>query len=360
MGGMYPNNQDVEIFGEQVSWPGVDASGKFTNGSFSDPMVKPSFIPADTVNLILDNLESLIRACGGVPNATGPDQLRNAMLNRLERGDADTLAAARALSEDIIPPLSVGNSDVGRSLLDVFRVSNVADAMEEIRRRCNNGGEIDGSKIPDFRGMRIGDYLDLATLDDGTTVYRWHEDYKNLRVVVSGFNFYKHHGDTENTENHVLFTFRNCVTTRQMNSGDTNAGGYPASELRKYLEGVFALGLKQALGGGDCLYTIRHVMSNKDGHAWYTDTVFLPSEREVWGWTAFGSPWKDGAVPGQYPVYISTIYKTKRNNGSRTYWWNTTRREEDASSFCAVCFRGIPTYLDASSVFGVAPAFCVR
>jgi hypothetical protein len=41
---MYPNNQTIEIFGEEVQWPGVDESGKFTNGSFTDPMVKPSFI----------------------------------------------------------------------------------------------------------------------------------------------------------------------------------------------------------------------------------------------------------------------------------------------------------------------------
>ncbi|MDR0455383.1 MAG: hypothetical protein LBH20_01700, partial [Treponema sp.] len=75
MSGMYPNNQDIEVFGEQVSWPGVDANGKFTNGSFTDPMVKPSFIPAETINLVLDNLESVIRKCGGTPNATGMKQI---------------------------------------------------------------------------------------------------------------------------------------------------------------------------------------------------------------------------------------------------------------------------------------------
>jgi hypothetical protein len=75
MAGMYPDNQSIEIFGESVPWPGVDASGKFTNGSFSDPQVKPSFIPAETINLILDNLEALITELGGTPNNTSISQL---------------------------------------------------------------------------------------------------------------------------------------------------------------------------------------------------------------------------------------------------------------------------------------------
>jgi hypothetical protein len=75
-----------------------------------------------------------------------------------------------------------------KSLLDVFKVSTIAAAMAEIRRRCNNNGEIDSSKIPDFRGIRIGDYIDLPSLDDGSTVYTHNPEYNNLRIVVSGFN----------------------------------------------------------------------------------------------------------------------------------------------------------------------------
>lgn len=75
MAGMYPNNQELTIFGEKVQWPGVDKTGKFTNGSFSDPLEKPSFIPAETINLILDNLTALIEKLGGIPDNTSIDQL---------------------------------------------------------------------------------------------------------------------------------------------------------------------------------------------------------------------------------------------------------------------------------------------
>ena len=77
MAGMYPENQELSIFGEQVQWPGLDSTGKFTNGSFTNPLEKPSFIPAETLNLILDNLGELIKKLGETPNNAAIDQLAN-------------------------------------------------------------------------------------------------------------------------------------------------------------------------------------------------------------------------------------------------------------------------------------------
>ena len=75
MGGMYPNDQIISMFGENVRWPGMDLSGKFTNGDFNDPEQKPSFIPAESINLILDNLSELIKAAGKTPNNSEINQL---------------------------------------------------------------------------------------------------------------------------------------------------------------------------------------------------------------------------------------------------------------------------------------------
>jgi len=240
----------------------------------------------------------------------------------------------------------------------VFKVKTIAEAMAEIRRRCNNNSEIDRSKIPDFRGIRIGDYIDLPSLDDGTTKFIWNDDYKNLRILVSGFNHYKGYGDTENSDNHVLFTFRNCVTTRRMNPTDTNAGGYNETELKKYLEGVFALGLKQVIG--DYLYSIRRLLNNKISWLWFTETVFLPTEREVWGYPARAHPEWDGGTTGQYPIYVHTAYKGKRFNGSRQLYWCSSPHGASSSIFCGVTPNIIAGYNAASAVGGVSPAFCVH
>lgn len=76
MAGMYPDEHTIEVFGEQVKWPGLDPdTKKFTNGSFTDPLSKPSIIPAETINLVLDNLSELIRLMGGNPENRGINQL---------------------------------------------------------------------------------------------------------------------------------------------------------------------------------------------------------------------------------------------------------------------------------------------
>ena len=80
MAGLYPDNEVVNAFGTEVIFPGLDpGTHKFTNGDFSNPLVKPSFIPAETVNLILDNLQTLISGLGLTPNNTDSDQLLKAI-----------------------------------------------------------------------------------------------------------------------------------------------------------------------------------------------------------------------------------------------------------------------------------------
>ena len=93
MPGMYPEDQIVNIFGTEVCWPNMDPeTGKFTNGDFGDPLKKPSFIPAETVNLILDNLQNFIKGLGLNPNNTDPNQLLQALQNKyIKREDAENL-----------------------------------------------------------------------------------------------------------------------------------------------------------------------------------------------------------------------------------------------------------------------------
>jgi hypothetical protein len=77
---LFRSDQTISLFGKEVRWPGLDPStGKFTNGSFSDPLVEPSFIPAETINLILDNLGNLVAGMGQTPNNHDPNQLFKAV-----------------------------------------------------------------------------------------------------------------------------------------------------------------------------------------------------------------------------------------------------------------------------------------
>jgi hypothetical protein len=261
----------------------------------------------------------------------------------------------------------------GRNLLTVLGVQTIPAAMAEIRCRCNNNGEIDGTGIPDFRGIRIGDYIDGLDLSaigaptGGVAPQAWNDIYKNNRIVVSGFNTFKGSGDTENTKNHILFTFRNVVARARMNSTNTNAGGYPATEFRTWLEGAsgdgsgsFATGLKAALGGNDPLLTIRKLLSNKVDWAWVNCTVWPPTEDEVFGESSWGDSSYGDGIKVHFPIYQkSSIYRVKRYNGSRDWWWEGAPSAASAARFADVNGNGGAYNYDASAVGGCAPAFCV-
>lgn len=245
-------------------------------------------------------------------------------------------------------------STEGRNLLTVLGVTTVAEAMEVLHERCNGEG------VADFSGLMIGDYLDLPSLTVDGTTYTWNATYQNLRIVISGFNHYIHCGDTENTKNHILWTFKNIVLQRQMNSSDTNTGGYNASAMKTYLDGVFALGLGSALGSSDYLYTISRAISKKGSTEWVRNTVFLPTEVEVFGVATYGDDQNACNTNIQYPIYRdSSYYRCKKYNGSRTWWWEATPDASNSSRFCSVNNYGDSAIYSASySSGGVAPAFC--
>lgn len=99
MADMYPENQEVTMNGEVVTYPGVDKNGKFTNGDFNNPLVPPSFIPAETINLLLDNVGGFIKGLGGTPNNTGENQITpafTAFIDALKGENKEAVSEAAA------------------------------------------------------------------------------------------------------------------------------------------------------------------------------------------------------------------------------------------------------------------------
>ena len=364
MAGMYPNNQNIEIFGEQVSWPGVDATGKFSNGSFSDPMVKPSFIPAETINLIIDNLESIITKCGGTPNAISKTQVADALLNKILD----------------FTPHGYGMYSEGRDLRLVFGIESTNPTvyipliMAEIRRRCNNYGEIDSTKNPYFLGIAIGDYIDGLNLSGipatpGNNInglpLGWIDSSKSNRIVVGGFNIYK-----ENDLNNVLFIFKNGICRGKMNSNNTYVGGYSNSEMRIWLEGedgdgsgVFATALKTCLGG-DYLATIyKKGLWDNTQLLDKKHTVWLPTEIEVFGHNILGSAPKQDTIDVQFPIYQqSNTYRTKKSyTGVPCGWLLSTPLASNSSFHLWVHINGslFNSNINSGDAGYISPNFCV-
>jgi hypothetical protein len=91
-------------------------------------------------------------------------------------------------------PFGYGHVADGRNLPGVLGAATVAGAAGALRQKINADG------VPGFSGLQIGDYLDLPSLNDGGTAYMWNEAYKNLRIVISGLNTFKHMGNPENAK----------------------------------------------------------------------------------------------------------------------------------------------------------------
>jgi len=270
---------------------------------------------------------------------------------------------------------------MGRDLKAVFGITSnnptvyIPLIMAEIRRRCNNNGEIDNTGIPDFSGIEIGDYVDgidfsgVSAAPGGTAPQAWNDTYKNNRIEVSGFNTFKNSGDTETTKNHILFTFRNALCQGRMKATDDNSGGYPATEMRIWLEGAsgdgigaLATKLKTVLGGTtNYLLTFRSLLSNKGNWAWVNTTLFLPSEENIFGMSSWGEAERSDGLKVHFPIYQkSTTYRCKRLNGAKQWYWTSTPHASVAANFCNVSNYGTAYYSYASnSAGGVSPAFCV-
>ena len=254
----------------------------------------------------------------------------------------------------------------GRNLLQVLNVETVQEVMEILHQRCNDEG------IPDFSGLNIGDYLDLPSLTVDGTVYT-----QNLRILVSGFNIFRNPLNVQgarNIKNHILFTFDSIVLKKRMNAANNNAGGYPASELRIFLEGAtgdgsgpFAVGLKNVIG--DYLYTIRRYTSTKGAMAWNNYTVFLPTDKEVgapyyWDGGGYypGDERDDYELQTRWPIYLVRPYQKMYNgtNLNDPWWWLSSPHAGSSTYFCLVNSYGLSYHAIASNAAGgVAPAFCV-
>ena len=147
MAGMFPDNKEVEVFGKKVVFPGVDAEGKFTNGDFKNPDVPPSYLDADTLNLIIDNLNSLVAHLGEAANNTGADQLARlftaaAEKNKAVKRDANGRAkvAAPAEEDDIARKKEI--DDIINGTVELKKLTVLGDIIQKGANKITHAEDV--------------------------------------------------------------------------------------------------------------------------------------------------------------------------------------------------------------------------
>lgn len=160
-----------------------------------------------------------------------------------------------------------------------------------------------------------------------------------------------------------VLEFADIITTHNMNSSATNAGGWPATLMRTYVNNDIYNALPSELKNGiiDTYVVSGHGPSHSANFT-STDKLYLLSTKEVWGSNPGGYDTAT-AETRQLDYYKAQGVTTsnysgakKQYNGSNKNWWLRAALSYFSSSFCHVSTSGYWSSINASS-YGVAPAF---
>ena len=238
-----------------------------------------------------------------------------------------------------------------RNLVDVLGATSAKDAFAKLQAKTSVG---------DFTNLGLGDYIDIPSITfDGQTLTH-NPSYENLRAQIIAFDYFK---NSSNTTHHAVMQFKHCPFKKEINSANSNVGGYPAMPIADYLSTTFGAGLEAAIGINclsikQCFQTDNTNWSNPTGYK-----VFLPTENQLIGHKGSSTVATDtiSYELGQFPYYaINPKGLMKNFNGVLHYYWTASPLFADSNSFANVRNHGFLTAVSArSSNVGVAPVFCI-
>ena len=151
-------------------------------------------------------------------------------------------------------------------------------------------------------------------------------------------------------------TLLDCLNqTANMNSSNTNAGGWNSSAMRTRMS-TYLSQLPAALRNVIKTVNKRTSAGNQSSSIQTTqDKLFLLSEIEIFGATTYSF----AGEGTQYEYYAAGNTTIKKVNGSAYIWWGRSPISDDTDYFCGVDSSGNAGYNNASYSYGVSFGFCV-
>ena len=170
----------------------------------------------------------------------------------------------------------------------------------------------------------------------------------------------------------VVLEFVDVITEHVMNSTNTNVGGWPASEMRTYVNNDIYNALPSAIKNAiiDTTVVSGHGSTTGETNFTSTDKLYLLSTHEVWedvdGNTSSGIDRYDTAYNNtrQLDYYKGLNVTTsnyssasKKNGTSNSLWWLRSAISNSTLSFISVIDNGIWNSYYPYATSGVSPAF---
>lgn len=202
----------------------------------------------------------------------------------------------------------------------------------------------------------------IAACQRGTVPETWVVgNQKTMTIGGTDYTFDiigKYHDDYADGSGKAPLTLQmhDCyATTYNMNSSNTNSGGWKGSAMRTtHLPAILALMPTEVRSG------IREVSKKTSvGGASSTietvsDKLFLLAEFEVFGYVGYST----SGEGTQYDYYKTKNNRTKKRNGSASDWWERSPMAEYTEYFCEVSPTGMDDGLGASGKASVAFGLC--
>ena len=231
-----------------------------------------------------------------------------------------------------------------------------------------------------YRGKSLGSTVttaQYAAIKAGTFDDLYIGDYWTIGGVnyrIAAFDYYLNSGDTSCNTHHVVIVPDTCLYNAQMHNtssggyeagaANTTAGGYVGSDMYKSNLEQAKTTIKSAFSGHVLkhrIYLTNAVANGRaSGGAWCDSEVDLMCEQMVYGSGIF-SPVSDGSnVPANYRVEKSQLPLFQHEPSricNRNNWW--LRDVITASTFANVNNGGRANCNNASTSYGVRPAFCI-
>ena len=158
--------------------------------------------------------------------------------------------------------------------------------------------------------------------------------------------------------------FAYILTRMQINSSNTNVGGWPASSIRNYINSTVYNALPNELQ--EIIISTKvvsgHGNTSSESNFISYDKMYLLSSKEVWGVVSAIDATEDDTK--QLDYYSSqkvsssnTVGAIKKYNDTNSNWWLRSPRAGNTSNFYSVSSNGDWPHYGASSIVGISPAF---
>ena len=154
----------------------------------------------------------------------------------------------------------------------------------------------------------------------------------------------------------LTFQMHDCYDeTKQMNSSNTNSGGWQNSAMRTtHLPAILNLMPAEVKAAIRDVQKKSSAGNQSSSIQTTNDKLFLLSEIEIFGSTTYSF----AGEGKQYDYYKAGNSKVKNLPGSAYGWWERSPYSSDSTLFCNVYSNGVADADFASNSYGVAFGFC--